>query len=88
MNITRRTVITARLTGALTAAASYLWMGLFFDMLLALGNPRALCTVLGAAVAVWAYEHYRSMLTDYHWRMAVLGSAGGVGAAALAVLVG
>lgn len=88
MNTTRKTIITARSIGALAVAASYLWMGMFFDMLLALGHRRALCAVLGAAVAVWVYDHHHTMRTDYHWRMAVLGAAGGSAAAALAVLVG
>lgn len=87
MNTTRKTIWTARSVAAVTAVASYFWTGLFFDFLLAIGSSRAMCAIMGVAVAVIGFDMFHRVLVDYRVRIALLAGAYGTTAATIAVLV-
>lgn len=85
MNTTRHTVNIARFAAILSMIATYLLVGLFFEVLLDSLNPFWLCTVLGLCSAAWVFDTYHRMYADFIIRMAVLGSGYGFAAAGIAV---
>lgn len=88
MNTTRKTVNTARFVAALSALASFILVGMFYNLMVVVGTSPWILTVLSASAAVWLWDTHRNSDYDYIVRMSVLGAAYGIGTAGVAVLFG
>ncbi len=88
MNNTRNTIRKARTVAIASALTVYMLTGMFFNLLRVTGSPAWMLTAMSACAALWMWDAYtRHPHRDYTIRMALLGSAYGMGAAGIATLV-
>lgn len=85
MNNTRNTIRKARSVAIASAFTVYMLTGMFFNLLRVTGSPVWMLTAMSACAALWMWDAYTER-GDYTVRMALLGSAYGMGAAGIATL--